>query len=91
AGNVATIVDFQAGQDTIWLSAAVFSAAGGLGGLAPNAFHIGAAADDADTRLLYTASTGALSYDADGTGLKAAAQFASLKPGLALSAGDFQI
>lgn len=59
--------------------------------MAADAFFIGKAAHDASDRIIYNSDTGALLYDPDGTGAQAAAQFASVSPGLALSAGDFTI
>ena len=42
-------------------------------------------------RVIYDQITGALSYDADGTGVIAQVQFAELDPGLALTNNDFFI
>jgi serralysin len=50
---------------------------------------IGAQANDADDRIIYTQANGALFFDADGNGAGAAVQFATLSTGLALSASDF--
>ncbi|MBF9149677.1 Ig-like domain-containing protein [Novosphingobium jiangmenense] len=97
--NLDTIVDFVSGTDQIWLSKAVFT---GLTGLADTvldsaAFHIGAAAHDADDRLIYNSSTGALLYDADGNGAGAAVQIAVLSAATlggarpTLAASDFLI
>ncbi len=82
-GNVDTILYFNVQDDVIELSAAIF------GSLNGDFFVIGSAASSADHRILYDASTGALSYDADGDGAGAAVQFAILSPGLALTAADF--
>ena len=91
AGKFATITDFAAGADKIALAGLVFTQTGAPGPLAGGAFFIGAAARDANDRVIYNAGTGALLYDADGTGGQAATQFASLSQGLALTAGDFKI
>ena len=88
--NIAALPDFAVGQDRIYLDDAVFSALT-AGALSAGAFHTGAAAADADDRIVYDSVTGALYYDADGNGAGLAVQFASLHEGLALSAGDFQI
>jgi Ca2+-binding RTX toxin-like protein len=89
AGNVATIVDFLPGTDTIRLSLAIFSAAGPAGALNANAFFAGAAAHDADDRIMYDSTNGNLSYDADGNEGGAAQTFAVVSPGLAMSASNF--
>jgi serralysin len=86
--SVDTITDFNVADDTIHLENAFFTGlANGL--LAAGAFRIGAAAADADDRIIYNNATGALFHDADGTGALAAVQFAQLTPGLALTNGDF--
>ncbi|MBM6596573.1 calcium-binding protein [Microvirga pudoricolor] len=52
-------------------------------------FYVGAAAHDADDRIIYNKQTGAISYDADGNGSGAAIQFAQIKAGTHLKASDF--
>ncbi|HVQ08006.1 MAG TPA: calcium-binding protein [Allosphingosinicella sp.] len=89
AGNVDTLADFAAGTDKIGLDDAIFTAIGAT--LNASAFVIGTAAGDADDRIVYNSTTGALFYDADGSGAGAAVQFATLAPGLALTAGDFAV
>jgi serralysin len=91
AGVVTTITDFAPGADRVALSLSIFTQAGAVGPLAADAFFDGTAAHDADDRIIYNASTGALLYDADGSGAEAATTFATLAPGLALSASDFKI
>lgn len=88
AGNVDTIKDFSTKDDTIHLSSAIFSGLA-TGKLAAGAFAVGAAAQDADDRILYDKGTGALSFDADGSGGGAAIKFASIGKNLDLSADDF--
>ena len=44
---------------------------------------------DADDRILYDKATGALSYDADGSGAQAAVQFAVIDTKVALTGADF--
>jgi serralysin len=87
-GNIDTIAGFNVVDDTIELSTAIFTGIG-IGVLGSNAFVIGAAAGDADDRIIYDSATGALYYDADGDGGGAAVQFATLATGLALTANDF--
>jgi serralysin len=90
ATNVDVIADFTVGTDTIRLENAVFV---GLtaGALAANQFVIGAAAQDADDRIIYNDATGALLFDVDGTGAAAAVQFADVGAGLALTNLDFLV
>jgi Ca2+-binding RTX toxin-like protein len=90
-GNVDLIADFQTGSDKVALDDAVFTAIGGLGALNANAFVTGAAAADASDRIIYNNLTGQLFYDSDGTGGNAAVQFATITPGLTLSATDFMV
>jgi Ca2+-binding RTX toxin-like protein len=89
SGNVDTIADFSGG-DTIRLSASVFTALT-AGDLDADAFKdVGAGGTiDASDRIVYDSSTGALSYDADGSGAGAAVQFATLENRASLNAGDF--
>lgn len=48
-------------------------------------------ATDKNDYLLYSKKTGVLSYDADGSGSKAAVEFAQLKKGLAMTYKDIFI
>ncbi|VIO77545.1 hypothetical protein [Bradyrhizobium ivorense] len=77
ANNVDTITDFTSGTDRLVLDHAIFSAIG-TGPLADAAFASSLAAETASTRFVYNASTGAVFYDADGSGAGAAVQFATL-------------
>ena len=88
--NIDTIVGFQAGIDKIWLDDAVF-AGFARGALAAGAFRTGAAAQDADDRIIYDPNTGSLFFDADGSGAGAAVQFAILGQGMTLNSGDFLV
>jgi Ca2+-binding RTX toxin-like protein len=54
-------------------------------------FYVGSAAQDANDRIIYNSGTGALYYDADGSGSAAMIQFAQLSSGLALTQQDFLI
>jgi Ca2+-binding RTX toxin-like protein len=89
-GGFDTITDFTVAVDDIVLSSAAFSA------LAPGAltgaeFRIGASAITAAQHVIYNSTTGALFYDADGSGGGAAVQIAQLSTGLALTNNDFLI
>ncbi|MBB4041511.1 Ca2+-binding RTX toxin-like protein [Microvirga flocculans] len=92
--NVDTITDFVVKDDSIWLDNAVFTKIGkGLptkpGKLAKDMFVLGKKAQDAEDRIVYDKGTGALYYDADGTGRGAQVKIAQLKKGLALTEKDF--
>jgi serralysin len=89
-GNVDTIRDFSVADDMIGLDHAVFTALS-EGALTATAFFVGTAAQDADDRIIYNAATGALGYDADGSGAGGALQFAALKAGLTLTPHDFVV
>ena len=66
SGNVDTITDFLGGYDDVFLSHTVFGM--NPGGLDPNAFAVGSAAQDARDRVIYNQATGTLLFDADATG-----------------------
>jgi Ca2+-binding RTX toxin-like protein len=89
------ITDFVVADDTIQLENAVFTALTATGTLAAGRLRAGAGittAADANDYLIYNSSTGALYYDADGSGAASApVQFAVIGTGLALTASDFFI
>jgi Ca2+-binding RTX toxin-like protein len=89
ANNVDVVFGFDHGTDKIGLDDAIFTQIGALGALNAGAFVTGAAAGDLDDRIIYNNLTGQLFYDADGSGAGAAIQFATLSPGLTLTATDF--
>jgi Ca2+-binding RTX toxin-like protein len=89
ANNVDVITDFNVADDTILLENAVFGTLTAGAPLGAGQFVIGAAAQDANDRIIYNNATGDLFYDSDGTGAGAAVQFAELSPGLALTNLDF--
>ncbi|MFB2552316.1 beta strand repeat-containing protein [Ensifer soli] len=89
ATNIDRIMDFSVVDDTIRLSKTIFSALA-LGALNEAAFKdVSAGAIDSSDRILYNKTTGALSYDADGSGAGAAFQFAILDNKAAIGAADF--
>jgi Ca2+-binding RTX toxin-like protein len=79
--NKDTITDFVSGADKIELSKTIFAALDMVGGLSTDAFFASASAtkgNDASDRIVYNTTTGALYYDADGSGATAAIQIALL-------------
>lgn len=89
--NCDRITDFNVAADTIQIDNADFGGLPSVGLLAAGAFRIGAAAADADDRIIYNSATGALFHDADGNGGVAAVRFALLATGLGLTSQDFII
>jgi Ca2+-binding RTX toxin-like protein len=97
ATNIDVITDFASGADKFNLEntgAGLFNALP-VGTLAAAAFDIVGAgpAASASTRIIYDSTTGALSYDADGTGAAAAVQIATVGVSThpALTAADFVV
>jgi Ca2+-binding RTX toxin-like protein len=88
--NVDRITDFRVVDDTVALENAVFTGLA-AGTLQAGAFQTGAAATQADDRVIYDPGTGALLFDADGSGSGAAVRFATLGTGLALTYQDFLV
>ena len=94
SSNVDVVKDFNVKDDAFQLDNAVFKKLG-KGSLAKpvklsaDAFHKGKVAEDQEDRILYDQGTGALYYDADGTGAAKAIKFAMVKKGLALTHADF--
>jgi serralysin len=78
AGEGDLIAGYLVAEDTIQLDDAIFTGIGPVGTLAASAFHVGTAANDADDRIIFNNATGALLYDADGDGMGAAVQFATI-------------
>jgi Ca2+-binding RTX toxin-like protein len=89
--NLDRITDFDVTKDLFRLDNAVFTALKNTGVLSKGAFCVGATAQDSGDRIVYNRTTGALSYDSDGTGAAAQVQFATIGKKLALSAADFVI
>ncbi len=89
--NIDKIVDFNVVDDTIWLENAIFTKLTTTGVLAVDRLVLGAAAVDSNDFVVYNAGTGALLYDADGSGAGVAVQIATLGVGLALTNADFVV
>lgn len=97
-GGADTIADYSVLDDSIQLSKAAFAALGAVGALTAAEFASGAdataitAAATAATRITYNTTTGALSYDADGTGAGVVAVLIGTFTGApALVFGEFTI
>ena len=90
SSNVDTVKDFAHGVDVIVLENAVFTALAALGTLAASAFFAGAAAHDADDRVIYNPGNGALIYDANGSASGGAVQ-CQTRRGADQSAADFLV
>ena len=93
--NIDTITDFATGLDSLHLSRFIFTSLPGSenGTLAADLFAAnatGAALDDNDY-ILYNTTTGALLYDADGSGDGVAVQFATLSNKAAVKENDFLV
>ena len=78
--------------DKIRLDDALFVGVGAAGTLNASFFKLSTGVLDADDRIIYNQSTGALYYDADGSGSgSAAVQFAQLTAGVSLANTDFVV
>jgi Ca2+-binding RTX toxin-like protein len=88
--SIDTVTDFSVKFDTIMLWKGIFKVAASSNGvISSGAFWAGTKAHDRSDRIIYDKSTGALSYDSDGTGSKAAQQFAILDKNLKMTYKDF--
>jgi Ca2+-binding RTX toxin-like protein len=93
--NLDKIADFSVKDDSIYMENKVFKALGKKGSLThPKAltkdfFYVGTKAHDANDHIIYNKKTGALYYDADGTGHQAQVQIATLSKNLKMSYHDF--
>lgn len=90
-GFIDKLKDFSPVDDTIVLSRSTFSKFNTSEYLSPDSFVVGEAAVDANDFMIYSFTTGALSYDVDGNGPIAAVQFAQLPAALALTWKDFLV
>ena len=92
--NFDRVTDFVSGTDRLAFDQTVFKAFTAVGAINAAAFLSGAGvnvAHDADDRLIYNTTTGALWYDADGTGKTRAIEVAVLTGHPDLVYGDFLI
>jgi Ca2+-binding RTX toxin-like protein len=91
-GNIDRIEDFDVTDDQVQLSSAIFSTLS-VGGLDATAFKDTAfAPKDADDRIIYNSDTGALCYDADGSGTAFGnVRLATLTGSPVLTAADFVV
>ncbi|MGL4488435.1 MAG: calcium-binding protein [Rhizobiaceae bacterium] len=90
SSNMDTIADFNLADDTMLLENAIFTQLTVAGALSATQFkNLNLGAIDADDRILYNDTTGALFYDADGSGAGAAIQFALLTGSPTVTVADF--
>jgi Ca2+-binding RTX toxin-like protein len=94
--NRDTIADFAnvtGNNDRIWLDNAIFTklGAGAAHALSPAFFRVGTAAADANDYIIYNKATGALFYDANGSGAGGAVQIATLLTKPTLTVSDFLV
>lgn len=87
AADADRIEDFRPGADRILLDGTVYARIGAA--LTADEFVRGAAARDADDRIVYNPATGSLLYDRDGNRPGAAALIATLDRNLGLDHHDF--
>ena len=89
--NVDKITDFNIADDSIHLENSIFKTLGKKPGMLKKAaFWVGAKAHDASDRIVYDKKIGALYYDEDGSGRKAAVKFATINK-VGLNEKDFFI
>ncbi|WP_457093668.1 polysaccharide lyase family 7 protein [Microvirga sp. P5_D2] len=87
--DIDIITDFNLADDSIRLENKIFSKLTNTGKLSSSFFKVAEKAGDANDYIVYNKTTGALSYDADGSGLGAAKIFAVIENKAALTAADF--
>lgn len=90
-GTVDTIADFKAIDDTIKLENAIFTQLSAVGVLKADNFVTSTNAVDNNDYIIYNNATGALSYDADGSGAGLGLQIATLGLNLAVTNADFVV
>ncbi|MGO4706000.1 cadherin domain-containing protein [Microvirga sp. 2MCAF38] len=86
--NIDRITDFDVKDDTIHLAKSVFKKMAKKGVIKSSEFYKGTKAHDKDDHIIYNKKTGALYYDADGTGAQAQVQVATLSKNLKLTHRD---
>jgi trimeric autotransporter adhesin len=93
AANADLLADFSTGWDRIELDAAAFTQIGAAGRFSAGdaRFFAGAAAHDADDRIIFNSATGQIFYDADGNGAGAAQLIGTLGAGRTVVAADFNV
>ena len=94
--NVATITDFYAKDDAIYLDNAIFTKLGSGSLSSPKVvekgfFELREKAKSSNDYLLYNQKTGVLSYDADGSKSGAPVEIIKFKPGTELTYADIFI
>jgi Ca2+-binding RTX toxin-like protein len=94
ASNLDKILDFKVSDDSVWLDNKVFTKLGSGSPTKPkklgtDMFVKASQAQDAEDRVIYDSKSGALYYDADGTGKAAQVKIATLSKNLKLAHDDF--
>jgi hypothetical protein len=89
--DVDWIVDFNPTHDSIRLENSIFKKLTSTGTLSSSFFKVADKALDSNDFIVYNKTTGALSYDADGSGSGAAVKFAVIENKAALTAADFLV
>ena len=87
--NLDKITDFTVKDDTIHLAKSVFKKMAKKGVIKSSEFYQGVKAHDESDHIIFNRKTGALFYDADGTGSIAQIQIAILSKNLKLTYKDF--
>ncbi|MBF9195587.1 calcium-binding protein [Microvirga terrestris] len=92
SSNVDTITDFSVRHDTIILTPNVFKGVGVSDrDMRSSAFWTGESAHDANDRIIYNKGTGSVYYDPDGSGSRAAVEFAKIDANLKLTYKDLYV
>ncbi|TAN70693.1 MAG: hypothetical protein EPN17_04285 [Methylobacter sp.] len=86
-----TITDFSVADDTVVLKNGAFTQLNIIGILNTDNFKVGVQADDTNDYVIYNPTTGAVSYDADGSGAGTGIQIAVIGANLALTNADFVV